>query len=304
MTRPDWATDGADWPNREASRFVRAAGFTWHVQVAGQGPVLLLAHGTGSATHSWRDMLPILAERFTVVAPDLPGHGFTELPPSHRLTLPGMAWGLRELMKVLGLAPVLAAGHSAGAAVLIRMCLDGHLPVRAIVSLNGALLPLGGMPGPIFSPLARMAVLLPGVPSLLSWQASDPATVERVLAGTGSPPDAAGLRFYGRLLARSGHVQAALSMMANWDLEPLAEAIPRLAVPLVLVAATGDRTIPPSHAERVRAILPSARVVLVDALGHLAHEERPAELAQLITTLPELAGARENANPSGLRPRG
>jgi len=309
-TPPDWQTDGADWPNREASRFVRAAGFTWHVQVAGQGPAVLLVHGTGAATHSWRDVLPLLAQRFTVVAPDLPGHGFTELPPSHRLSLPGMAWGLRELLRALGIAPVLGVGHSAGAAVLIRMALDGHLPergnpARAIVSLNGALLPLGGMPGPIFSPLARMAVMLPGVPGLLAWQASDPAVVARLLEGTGSLIDARGVELYARLLRRSGHVAAALGMMANWDLQPLAEAMPRLAVPLVLVVGTGDRTIPPSHADRVRALLPSARIIALSGLGHLAHEERPDELAQLVATLPELADATErpaeNPRAGGLR---
>ena len=59
---------------------VAAGGLRWHVQVAGDGPVLLLLHGTGAATHSWRDLLPLLAERFTVVAPDLPGHGRSDGP--------------------------------------------------------------------------------------------------------------------------------------------------------------------------------------------------------------------------------
>ena len=48
----DWATDGRDWPNHAASRFVEAAGMRWHVQVMGSGPALLLLHGTGAATHS------------------------------------------------------------------------------------------------------------------------------------------------------------------------------------------------------------------------------------------------------------
>ena len=89
MTRP-----GAGWPNRDASRTVRAAGLDWHVQVAGAGPVLLLAHGTGAATHSWRGMVPLLARHFTVVAPDLPGHGFTQAPANARMSLPGMAAAL------------------------------------------------------------------------------------------------------------------------------------------------------------------------------------------------------------------
>jgi magnesium chelatase accessory protein len=99
--RPVWERDGRDWPNREASRFVRAAGLRWHVQVMGQGPALLLAHGTAATTHSWRALAPLLATRFTVVAPDLPGHGFTEAPPAVSLTVPGMACALAELLDTL-----------------------------------------------------------------------------------------------------------------------------------------------------------------------------------------------------------
>jgi len=53
--------DGADWPNRAASRKLRAGGVDWHVQILGRGPTLLLLHGTGASTHSWRDVAPLLA---------------------------------------------------------------------------------------------------------------------------------------------------------------------------------------------------------------------------------------------------
>jgi hypothetical protein len=97
----DWTTDGADWPNRHSSRFVKAADLTWHVQTMGQGPVLLLAHGTGASTHSWRDLMPSLARHFTIVAPDLQGHGFTGTPRASGITLHGMAAGLGALLQVL-----------------------------------------------------------------------------------------------------------------------------------------------------------------------------------------------------------
>src|ERR1700761_8263971 len=119
-----WSVDGADWPNRAASRFVEAAGYRFHVQVMGAGPVALLAHGTGSATHSWRALAPLLAKHFTVVAPDLPGHGFTQSPPAHRLALSGMAQDLAAMCRTLAIKPQLAIGHSAGAAILVRMALD------------------------------------------------------------------------------------------------------------------------------------------------------------------------------------
>lgn len=68
MSRPlDWDSDGRDWPNREASRFVAAGPLTWHVQEKGSGPPVVLLHGTGAATHSWRHLMPLLADRKSVV---------------------------------------------------------------------------------------------------------------------------------------------------------------------------------------------------------------------------------------------
>ncbi|MEM7397688.1 MAG: alpha/beta fold hydrolase, partial [Pseudomonadota bacterium] len=114
----DFTRDGRNWPNREASRFVDAAGIKWHVQVMGNGPVVLLVHGTAASSHSFGDLAKLLYNGFTVVVPDLPGHGFTNLPPASRLSLPSMAADLSALMLALELSPSLVVGHSAGAAIL------------------------------------------------------------------------------------------------------------------------------------------------------------------------------------------
>lgn len=286
----DWARDGRDWPNREASRFVAAMGLRWHVQIMGQGPVLLLVHGTGAATHSWRDLAPWLARHFTVVAPDLPGHGFTDAAPAHRLSLPGMARLLDGLLRTLGLAPDLAVGHSAGAAILTRMALDGAIQPRAIVSLNGAFLPFRDGHSHIFSGLAKLLFVNPLVPRLFAWQAGDRHSVERLIRGTGSALDRRGVELYARLLRNPRHVQAALGMMANWDLVPLLHDLPALRPALVLVAAGADSAIPPEQAERVRARLPSARIVPLPHLGHLAHEEAPDRAADLILSVARETG--------------
>jgi len=282
--RPDWAVDGKDWPNREASRFVRVADMRWHVQIMGSGPVILLLHGTGAATHSWRDLMPILAEKNTVVAPDLPGHGFTDQPSVAGMTLPGMARGAAALLRQLGLAPEVVAGHSAGAAVLAEMCLQGAIAPRALVSLNGALLPLPfhGVAAPIMGPLAKLLASNPLVPMLFAWQAADGKVVERLLNGTGSAVDDAGKKFYARLARKSGHAGAALTMMANWDLVTLQAALPKLAVKTLLVAGTNDKSIPHTDADKLARLIPNARVAKMPGLGHLAHEEKPEEVAQMI----------------------
>lgn len=277
-----WDRDGLDWPNRAASRFVTAGGLRWHVQIAGTGPDLLLVHGTGASTHSWRDLLPLLARSHRVIAPDLPGHGFSQTLPTHRLTLPGMARALADLMSSLSARPVLAVGHSAGAAILARMCLDGQLAPDRLVALNGAMVPLGGAPAHLFSPVAKLLASLPFVPWFFARRAADSRVVERLLRGTGSTIDAAGTELYARLVRDPDHVAGALGMMAGWDLRTLAADLPRLAVPLRLIVGAGDRTVPPADSARVRDSVAGAELVSVPGLGHLAHEERPAEIAGLI----------------------
>jgi magnesium chelatase accessory protein len=277
-----WERDGRDWPNREASRFVQAAGLRWHVQVMGAGPPLLLLHGTGASTHSWRALAPRLATSFTVVAPDLPGHGFTSTPPAHRLSLPGMAQSVAELLRVLDLHPTLAAGHSAGAAILVRMCLDGTIAPHRLVSLNGALLPMQGFAGEVFAPVAKLLACLPLVPRVFASWVGDRRAVERLIRDTGSSLDAAGIEFYWRLARNPAHIAGALGMMANWNLHSLRTELPRLKTPLILVVGGNDRTIPPAEATAVRDLLPDARIVTLPGLGHLAHEENPELCAALI----------------------
>ena len=265
-----WERDGRDWPNRESSRFVNAGGLTWHVQVMGNGPVLLLLHGTGASNHSWRDVAPLLADHFTVIAPDLPGHGFSSAP-SH-WSLPSMAASMAQLLTTLGLPPTLGVGHSAGAAILARMSLDSAIDIRALIAVNGALLPLRGLAGRVFSPLAKLLALNPLVPRVFAWRASQPDTVGRLIDQTGSHLDARGLALYERLVRDPAHCAAALNMMAHWDLESLARDVARLRPTLCLVVGERDLTVSPHEAERLQARCPRASVVRLPALGHLAHE--------------------------------
>ena len=285
-----WERDGLDWPHRETSHFVQADGLRWHVQQFGDQtrdlPVALLIHGTGASTHSWRSLAPLLALHFSVVTMDLPGHGFTSMPAggagSAQLSLPGMAQAISALLATLGLKPSLVVGHSAGAAIAVRMCLDGLIFPSWVVSLNGAFLPLGGLAGQVFSPVAKLMAATPLVPKLFSWRAADPAVLRKLVDGTGSTLDATGLALYGKLIRNPGHAAGALGMMANWDLHSLVRDLPRLAVALGLLVGENDLTISPRQARRVMALLgPAARVTLttLPGLGHLAHEEKPEVVA-------------------------
>ncbi|GAB6842587.1 magnesium chelatase accessory protein [Methylorubrum rhodinum] len=281
--RPTWERDGRDWPHRAASRFVEAAGLRWHIQEFGdpKKPGLLLLHGTGAATHSWRGLAPLLAERYRVLAPDLPGHGFTDPLPPRRLSLPGMAEAVAGLTDVLGFSPALAIGHSAGAAVLTRLCLDKRITPDLLVALNGALTPFPGVASILFPSMARLLFVNPITPKLFAWSA-DKAAVRRLIDGTGSRLDQTGLDLYRRLFTRAGHVSGALGMMANWDLAALDRDLPKLATRTLLVVGSEDKAIRPDTAFALRDRLPAARIELVRGLGHLAHEEAPGRIAEIV----------------------
>lgn len=278
----DLDRDGRDWPNKGTSRFVEAAGLRWHVQVLGKGPPLLLIHGTGASTHSWRHLIPLVSPLFTVYAPDLPGHAFTQAPANSKgYTLPAMASGIAALMDALGVKPVLIAAHSAGAAIAVRACVDRLVHPCAIVAINGALVPFGGMAGEFFSPLAKILVTQSWVPRLMTWRAGRRGAVEKLLRDIGSDLAAEDVEFYARLFQNEGHVAATLSMMAYWDLAPLARDLSLLRTPLVLVAGENDKAIAPADAERVAQSVPHAQVVRLSGVGHLAHEENPKAIADI-----------------------
>ncbi|MBC7648071.1 MAG: alpha/beta fold hydrolase [Vitreoscilla sp.] len=293
--RLQWERDGTSWPHRANSHFIHAAGLRWHVQVFDSQPALpaaVLIHGTGASTHSWRSLIPLLTPHFKVLSLDLPGHAFTEMPPggagSHQLSMPGMAKAIGELLAAVAVHPTLLVGHSAGAAIAVRMALDGWVTLKHIVSINGALQPLGGLAGQVFSPVAKLMSALPFVPSLFSWQASHPSVLQKLIDSTGSKIDAEGMALYGQLVRNPGHAAGALGMMVNWDLPQLAMDLFRLATPLSLIVGSQDHTVSPRQADRLIAQWSASsasvqpKLITLPGLGHLAHEERPELIAEHI----------------------
>jgi len=280
-----WDDEKATWPHSKASRFVAAAGIRWHVQQMGQqlgeGPALLLVHGTGASTHSWRDLMPILAPHYSVIALDLPGHGFTDPVQGPASSIVGMSESVSALLREMGAKPSYCVGHSAGAVVLCKMALDRRIAPRVIIGLNGAFLPLRGAAGLLFSPMARLLTHASFVPQLIARRMNS-ADVARLIAGTGSTLDAAGIELYARLVRNPRHLAGAIAMMGNWDLYAFERELPRLTVPLELIVAERDRTVPPRQALSVQQRVPNTVIHRLAGLGHLAHEENPAQVADLL----------------------
>jgi magnesium chelatase accessory protein len=280
--KPSWSKQGADWPNRAHSQFVVAAGLTWHVQTMGKGPVLLLLHGTGAATHSWAGLMPLLARHYQVVAMDLPGHGFTATPSGSGLSLPGMARLIGALVTHLNIKPVAIIGHSAGGAIGAELILTGAVKAQHLIALNGAFKPFDGLAAHVFPVVAKLIALNPITILALAARGGDKGRVTQLLAGTGSRLSAEAIDFYARLFGIAGHVNGVMGMMAHWELGKLVPRLPSLGAQLTLIVGAGDKTISSQVSAHVRDIVAGAKLVTLAGLGHLAHEEAPDVVAAAI----------------------
>ena len=280
-----WANYRSTWPHAQHSQFIQAGGIQWHVQIMGQGPVLLLLHGTGSGSFSWRGLMPLLSAHFQVIAPDLPGHAFTSRGPEGSLSLQGMSEGLRALLLQLNVTPTIIGGHSAGAAIAANMLLQQRaLSQTQLIGFNPAWLPLPGLPSLIFRPAAKLAAINPVSAWATAKLASKPAMIEKSIVQTGSHLDAEGLALYQRVFSHSGHVHSVLNMMAAWQLDTLSKSLPQLQNKVSILVGMQDQTVPPSMAHEACKLMPQARVFEQHGLGHLAHEEDSAGTVQLILT--------------------
>ena len=270
----------AYWPFRSASRHVASRPHLWHVQEVGTGPVLLLLHGAGGASHSFRHLIPLLAQSHRVIAIDLPGQGFSVLGSRSRCGLNATAEDIKALCLHENWQPMALIGHSAGAALALRMA--EMMPVNAVVGINAALGKFDGVQGWIFPIMAKVLAMTPLVATVFSKYAGTPSQVRQLLMATGSRIDREGEAQYLHLLRMTSHVDATLSMMAQWQLDSLLDGLPKQSVPCLLISASGDRAVPSVVSQKAAPLMPNARWVDLPVYGHLVHEEAADMVAPLI----------------------
>ncbi len=276
----DWEANRRSWPHAAHSHFVTLHDQKWHFQTFGSGPALLLLHGTGASTHSWRDLVLTLSESHTVICPDLPGHAFSDYNSDKTNSLKYMTDGLATLLNHLDIWPQAIIGHSAGAAVGANLILKHpKLPAPVLIGLNPAWLPLTGLASWLFPPAAKILAMNPLSGLLFAKQAAKPSVVRNLLRSTGSHLDDTALSYYQRLLQTPSHVRGVLAMMAAWRLNRLGQQLPQLTGSVFMLLGGNDRTIPASLATESLKLMPKATSRTFAGLGHLAHEEAPAAVS-------------------------
>lgn len=270
-----------DWPLSDYSRQILHRPHRWHVQEGGSGPLILLIHGAGGATQSFRHLFPILMQTHHVIAIDLPGQGLTQMGARQRCSLDFVAEDILSLCRSQGWEPTIIVGHSAGGAIALRLWELGLRPDR-IVLVNAALSNFKGVAGLLFPFMAKALAATPFSASIVTATSSR-STVQNLIKGTGSLLDDTGVDLYHRLITDRGHIDGTLAMMAQWSLDGLLSRLPDITGAVHLVTGLNDKAVPPDVSRDAAKRLPNAQLTELPGLGHLAHEENAALIAQIIT---------------------
>ncbi|MCB0931792.1 MAG: alpha/beta hydrolase [Mycobacterium sp.] len=264
-------------------------GYRRAFRIAGSGPALLLIHGIGDNSVAWDPIHSRLARRFTVIAPDLLGHGQSDKPRAD-YSVAAYANGMRDLLSVLGIDQVTVIGHSLGGGVAMqfayqfpqlveRMVLVGAGGVTKDVNLALRLAALPG--GGEALALLRLPMVLPAlnvagqiIGSLIgsTGPGSDIPNALRILADLPEPTASAAFR-------------RTLRAVVDWRgqvVTMLDRCYLTESVPVQLVWGDEDVVIPVSHAHMAHAAMPGSRMEIFPGAGHYPHHHDPLRFVDLI----------------------
>lgn len=261
---------------------------------AGSGPLLLLIHGIAGTMENWQEVIEPLAQRHTVVAPSLPGHG-RSAPGAGDYSLGALASGLRDLLVALGYRRATLVGHSLGGGVAMQFAYQfPEITERVVLVSSGGL-------GPEVSVLLRAAAL-PGADPFIGVTAALGAIVGSKVArglavlGLRPTPDVAEVaRGYASLVDRDRRVAFLATLrgvvgtggqrVSAEDRLYLAEGMP-----VLIIWGARDRIIPVRHAESAHKAIPGSRLEVFANVGHLPQLEAPG---RFITALEQFIGETE-----------
>ncbi|QUD84088.1 alpha/beta hydrolase [Gordonia polyisoprenivorans] len=278
-------------------------GYRRAYRIAGSGPALLLIHGIGDNSSTWDEVIPMLAQHYTVIAPDLLGHGRSDKPRAD-YSVPAFANGMRDLLVVLGVTKVTVVGHSLGGGVAMQFCYQFPRFVERLVlvaaggvtrEVNPALrlvtlpvvnevLTLLRIPGvmPALQGAAKALVSLPrlpGVPQEISPRRTlnDHEDLLRVLGDLADP-----------------HAQAAFLRTLRAVVDWRGQAVTMLdrcylteRLPVLFVWGELDTVIPYEHALIGHSAIPHSELATFPGAGHFPFHDDPERFVQVITSFLE-----------------
>jgi pimeloyl-ACP methyl ester carboxylesterase len=277
---------GAAFPSL---RFRTVHGHRRAFRIAGSGPALLLIHGVGDNSATWDSVHAKLAQRFTVIAPDLLGHGESDKPRAD-YSLAAFANGMRDLLATLGIDRVTLVGHSLGGGIAAQFAYQyPHMVERLVLVSSGgvtkdvsialrlAALPMGSE--------ALAALRLPGALPTLALAGRAAKTLIGSTKYGRDLPD--GLRLLARL--RDPAALSAFSRTLRAVVDGRGQLVTMLdrsylmpSVPKQIIWGEDDIVIPVSHARMAHEAMPNSRLDVFEGSGHLPFRDHPDRFVDVI----------------------
>lgn len=252
---------------------------------AGEGPALVLIHGITGSSQTWEEVMPRLADEYTVIAPDLLGHGQSAKPRGD-YSLGAYASGIRDLLIALGAEEATVVGHSLGGGVAMQFAYQFPERIQRLVLVSS-----GGL-GQEVNLVLRSAAL-PGAEYVLPLLCAEPlrntgASVARLFGKVGLRPNfdleemARGFASLGDMETRQAFIHTVRGIIdmggqrvsANDRLYLAAE------VPTLLIWGERDRMIPATHGRAAHESMPGSRLLLYERAGHFPHRDEPWRFAE------------------------
>jgi magnesium chelatase accessory protein len=275
------------WPNRQFSQSLTLSGIDWHYQISQHADPhaksILLIHGTGSSTHSWVNIFTKLKELYTVIAIDLPGHGFSRGAQKPQLHIDEITKQLKLLLDSIDLPfPHVIVGHSAGTNCALGLSLLLKKTPEAIIGFNPSLVapttPLLLFLGPFINPLMTSGLTA----SLLAASIPKTNLIDKLLDSTNSILTQEQREPYRYLFKEQSHIYGSMNFMAATNIPALLAKSSLVQTKFVFVVGKKDQWVQSSSLMPIlNKYFPQA-TVHEETGGHLLHEVSPQRAIEII----------------------
>lgn len=269
----------------EYSWFTHVDGVRIHYQEAGEedAPPLILIHGFISSNLIWSNtLLPLANAGFRVIAPDLPGYGYSDKPKHLRYTINEQARAVQRLMDVLGIGTATIVGASYGGAIAATLALDYPERVAKLILV-----------GAVTNDEARKKLLLrisrfPVVgdivtPLFLGSRWILRKRMQNMYRRMGKPINERMVAARHHLLETANTHRAMIRTARHWSATRIDREASLIRQPTMLVWGDEDDHIPLEHAVKLRDTLPNGRLMVFRNCGHLPPAEHPEKFVEVVT---------------------
>jgi pimeloyl-ACP methyl ester carboxylesterase len=267
------------------SRTSKIDGAELHYLTAGQGPTVILLHGYAETSRMWRPIMPLLARRFQVIAPDLPGIGDSVIP-SDGLDMKSAATRIRALARSLGVERARVVGHDIGLMVAYAYAAQYPAEVERLVLMD-AFLPGVGQWETVYDNPAMWHFRFHGPTPEALVQGRERIYFEHywndfAADNTRSIPEA-DRKAYAEAYARPGRMRAGWAYFASFpraakDFAELART--KLAMPVLVIG--GDKSLGVFLGNQTKDVASDVTVVVLKDTGHWVMEERASETTEAL----------------------